>query len=151
MFFTEYSYIDRYILNALQYFSLLVCYSENSFQKANIMVHDDRSVNEKYYLNGNKNFLLLCRSDSAIHRSGSQQCDVETLNWNLPKVIQWNTKWEEIVFSDEIKMSLDRPGSFACYYHDIRKEDVHMTKINFGEGSVNSLLCSPKSDFCYVP
>ena len=44
--------------------------------------------------------------------------------------------WDQVWFSDEKKFNLDGPDGYSYYFHDIRKEEVILSRRNFGGGSV---------------
>lgn len=57
------------------------------------------------------------------------------IEWARNK-IGWDEKWKNIVFSDEKKFNLDGPDGFACYWHDLRKDEVVFSKRHTGGGSL---------------
>lgn len=68
--------------------------------------------------------------------------------------MQWTTQWNKIIFSDEKKFNLDGPDSMSCYWHDVRSNDVQMSKRNFGGGSVMvwaAFSVTGKAQICFVP
>ena len=48
----------------------------------------------------------------------------------------WDTKWCNVIFSDEKKFNLDGPDGFSYYWHDLRREREILSKRQFGGGSV---------------
>lgn len=68
--------------------------------------------------------------------------------------MQWSIEWDNVVFSDEKKFNLDGPDSYSCYWHDLRNNDVRMSKRNFGGGSVMvwaAFSSRGKAKICFVP
>lgn len=58
------------------------------------------------------------------------------------------------MFSDEKKFNLDGPDSYSCYWHDLQKNNVRMSKRNFGGGSVMvwaAFSSAGKAQLCFVP
>ncbi|KAI8123499.1 Transposable element Tc3 transposase [Lucilia cuprina] len=70
------------------------------------------------------------------------------------KYMKWGDEWKRVIFSDEKKFNLDGPDSYSCYWHDLRSNDVRMSKRNFGGGSVMvwaAFSAAGKSKICFVP
>lgn len=44
--------------------------------------------------------------------------------------------WKKIIFTDEKKFNLDGPDGFQYYWHDLRKEEVILSRRQMGGGSV---------------
>ena len=68
--------------------------------------------------------------------------------------MHWNNEWKNIIFSDEKKFNLDGPDGFSCYWHDLRDKNAHMSKRNFGGGSVMvwaAFSFRGKSTLCFIP
>ncbi|VDO62344.1 unnamed protein product [Heligmosomoides polygyrus] len=47
-----------------------------------------------------------------------------------------STDWSKIVWSDEKKFNCDGPDGFRNYWHDLRKEKLLFSKLNFSGGGV---------------
>ena len=52
------------------------------------------------------------------------------------RVMSWDDKWIEVVFSDEKKFNLDGPDGWKSYWHDLRKEKAIHSKQHSGGGSL---------------
>jgi hypothetical protein len=52
------------------------------------------------------------------------------------RVMSWDDKWMQVVFSDEKKFNLDGPDGLAYYWHDLRKEERSFMSRASGGGSV---------------
>ncbi|CAH2088125.1 unnamed protein product [Euphydryas editha] len=50
--------------------------------------------------------------------------------------IAWKKKWRYVIFSDEKKFNLDGPDGYKYYYHDLRKDELILSRRQFGGGSV---------------
>lgn len=50
--------------------------------------------------------------------------------------ITWKKKWRHVIFSDEKKFNSDGPDGYKYYYHDLRKDDIILSRRQFGGGSV---------------
>jgi hypothetical protein len=48
----------------------------------------------------------------------------------------WTSKWHKIIFPDEKKFNMDGPDGFHYYWHDVRKEDMILSKRQMGGGFV---------------
>ena len=48
----------------------------------------------------------------------------------------WTKKWHSVCFSDEKKFNLDGPDGFSYYFHDLRKEELLLSKRQNGGGSI---------------
>jgi transposase len=57
------------------------------------------------------------------------------LEWARERM-SWTTEWNSVIFTDEKKWNLDGPDGYQCYWHDLRKEPLVLSKQNFGGGSV---------------
>jgi len=49
--------------------------------------------------------------------------------------------WTKVIFSDEKKFNLDGPDGYACYWHDLRKEEKYFSKRQQGGGSLMMWGC----------
>lgn len=70
------------------------------------------------------------------------------------KYMKWTDEWKKVIFSDEKKFYLDGPDSYSCYWHDLRSNDIRMSKRNFGGGSVmvwGAFYMLGKTRICFVP
>lgn len=52
------------------------------------------------------------------------------------KVMSWTEQWKKVIFSDEKKFNLDGPDGYSYYFHDLRKEEVILSRRQMGGGSV---------------
>lgn len=50
--------------------------------------------------------------------------------------MSWTKEWQNVIFSDEKKFNLDGPDGYSCYYHDLRKEEIILSRRHTGGGSV---------------
>ena len=76
----------------------------------------------------------------------------ERLKWAKDHMT-WNKAWHNAICSDEKKFNLDGPDGFACYWHDLRKEEEIFTTRPQGGGSAMiwaSFGWVGKSSICFV-
>lgn len=69
------------------------------------------------------------------------------------KHLHWDHQWRNIIFSDEKKFNLDGPDGWACYWHDLRTEEIIFSKRQSGGGSVmiwGAIGYQNKSDLTFV-
>lgn len=52
------------------------------------------------------------------------------------KYMSWSKEWQNVIFSDEKKFNLDGPDGYSYYYHDLRKEEIILSRRHTGGGSV---------------
>lgn len=50
--------------------------------------------------------------------------------------MSWTDQWNNVVFSDEKKFNLDGPDGYSYYFHDLRKEEIILSRRHSGGGSV---------------
>lgn len=50
--------------------------------------------------------------------------------------MSWTCQWHNVVFSDEKKFNLDGPDGYSYYFHDLRKEEIILSRRHSGGGSV---------------
>lgn len=48
----------------------------------------------------------------------------------------WARQWEQVIFTDEKKMNLDGSDGFRYYYHDLRKDEVILSRRHSSQGSI---------------
>ena len=48
--------------------------------------------------------------------------------------IQWKKKWRKVIFSDEKRFNLERPDGLSYYFHDLRKEELYLSRQMGGGG-----------------
>jgi hypothetical protein len=59
----------------------------------------------------------------------------ERMKWAENDIL-WNYEWKKVAFSDEKKFNLDGPDGLACYWHDLRKEELVFSSRSYHGGSV---------------
>lgn len=45
-------------------------------------------------------------------------------------------KWRKVIFSDEKRFNLDGPDGLSYYFHDLRKEELHLSRRQMGGGGI---------------
>lgn len=50
--------------------------------------------------------------------------------------VSWTNQWNNVVFSDEKKFNLDGPDGYNYYFHDLRKEEIILSRRQHGGGSI---------------
>lgn len=50
--------------------------------------------------------------------------------------MSWKSEWKKVIFTDEKKFNLDGPDGFHYYYHDLRKEEVILSRNHSRTGGV---------------
>lgn len=48
----------------------------------------------------------------------------------------WQNEWKKVVFSDEKKFNMDGPDGFQHYFHDLRKEELILSRNHSRQGGV---------------
>ena len=72
--------------------------------------------------------------------------------------MSWTKEWKKVVFSDAKRFNLDGPDGYRYYWHDLRKNELVLSKRQMGGGSImfwgavgwkgksNIILCPNKLD-----
>lgn len=126
-------------------------------RKRKLSERDERNIarhasNQQVSANRIREYLNLGVSKSTVLRSLDHVEHLQYKNYRLkPKLshenvearlafatshVAWENRWNSVIYSDEKAFNLDGPEGWSSYWHDLRKEDITMSKRKFQGGSV---------------